>query len=153
MRAIRVRLIQTGLVVPDGSQFRLTEDQLFGSPSTAAGVLLGRPASGPIEWKDAGGRTLKQLRESAAGPAAGAIATTGKRLNFHEAMALVLQDNGNSPMPSSAIAAEINRRSLYTQRTGARVPAGQISARLAHYQELFERTADGIRLRDGAGTD
>lgn len=34
-----------------------------GEPAT--GVLLGRSANGRIEWKDAKGRTLKDLQEAA----------------------------------------------------------------------------------------
>ncbi len=62
VRAIRARLIQQGILVLDGPILRLTQDQAFGSPSTAAGVLLGRPASGPMLWHDSQNRTLKQIR-------------------------------------------------------------------------------------------
>ncbi len=48
---------------PDGLHF--TQDYRFDSPSTAAGVLLGRTANGRIEWKDENGRTLKALQEAA----------------------------------------------------------------------------------------
>ena len=43
------------------------KDYTFNSPSNAAGVLLGRTANGRIEWKDASGRSLKQIQEAAAG--------------------------------------------------------------------------------------
>jgi len=68
VKAIRARLLQQGILVLDGAVFRLTQDQVFGSPSTAAGVLLGRPASGPMEWRDHQNRTLKQLRAAASNP-------------------------------------------------------------------------------------
>jgi hypothetical protein len=118
---------------------------------------LGRPASGPLEWKDRSGRRLKELREQASvddeqvqaeGTVAAATSPRDIPLKLHEAMAVVLRENGNAPMTPLAIAAEINSRSLYRQRSGARVPSGQISARLSHYQDLFERTHDGIRLRN-----
>jgi Domain of unknown function (DUF4357) len=35
---------------------------VFSSPSAAATVVLGRSANGRIEWKDAQGRTLKELQ-------------------------------------------------------------------------------------------
>jgi hypothetical protein len=62
---IRSSLIDAGTLVPiEGEDsLHLTEDQDFESPSAAAAILLGRNASGPIEWKDSAGRTLKQLRE------------------------------------------------------------------------------------------
>jgi len=44
------------------SDYSFTQDQVFGSPSTAAGVVLGRTANGRIEWKSADGKTLKQLQ-------------------------------------------------------------------------------------------
>lgn len=71
MKAIRARLLQQGILVPDGAFLRLTQDQVFGSPTTAAGVLLGRPASGPMEWRDSQNRTLKQLRAAVAVTQAG----------------------------------------------------------------------------------
>ena len=40
-------------------------DYTFNSPSTAAGVMLGRSANGRVEWKDATGRTLKDLQTAA----------------------------------------------------------------------------------------
>lgn len=50
-----------------GTRYRLTQDYTFSSPSTAAGVLLGRPANGRTEWKDETGRTLKEIQEAEAG--------------------------------------------------------------------------------------
>lgn len=43
------------------------QDYSFGSPSTAAAVVLGRSANGRIGWKAADGRTLKELQEAEAG--------------------------------------------------------------------------------------
>ena len=64
---LRETLTQSGTLVPieDGESLRLTTDYIFNSPSAAAAALLGRPASGPIEWKDEAGQTLKQIREQA----------------------------------------------------------------------------------------
>ncbi|WP_083885822.1 DUF4357 domain-containing protein [Methanomethylovorans hollandica] len=39
----------------------------FSSPSTAAGVHLGRSANGLIEWKNNKGKTLKEMQEAEAG--------------------------------------------------------------------------------------
>ena len=66
MHAIRTKLISEGLLVADGSVYRLVQDYVFSSPSTAAGVLLGRPANGRTEWHDSHGRTLKQLQQERA---------------------------------------------------------------------------------------
>lgn len=65
MAQLRERLLAEGVLVaaPDGLRF--TRDYLFSSPSTAAAVVLGRNANGRTEWKDATGRTLKEIQTSA----------------------------------------------------------------------------------------
>ena len=62
---LRARLLADGVLVPAGEHLRFTKPHLFDSPSTAAAVLLGRTANGRIEWKDAQGRTLKQVQDAA----------------------------------------------------------------------------------------
>jgi hypothetical protein len=62
---IRNSFVNGGLFIKDGEHYRLTEDYEFGSPSTAAMVLLGRTANGRIEWKTTDGVTLKTLQEQA----------------------------------------------------------------------------------------
>ncbi len=65
MLDLRRELLSIGVFVTDPNGLRLTQDYPFKSPSTAAGVLLGRTANGRIEWKDAQGRTLKSIQEQA----------------------------------------------------------------------------------------
>lgn len=67
IRELRKRLIKEGRLVPEGKSIRLTSNHEFGSPSTAASVMLGRSANGRTEWKTADGRTLKELQESELG--------------------------------------------------------------------------------------
>ena len=62
---IRKTLLSNDLLEDTGPCFRLTQDYVFGSPSTASGVLLGRPSSGLVDWKDRDGRTLKEIRAAA----------------------------------------------------------------------------------------
>ena len=69
MTTLRQSLLSKGVLVEQGEAYKLTQDYTFNSPSTAAGVLLGRTANGRIEWKDARGRTLKELQEAATGEA------------------------------------------------------------------------------------
>lgn len=64
---LRKTLLAQGVLVPDGSALRVTQDYVFNSPSTAAGVLLGRSANGRTEWRDAKGRTLKEIQEAELG--------------------------------------------------------------------------------------
>lgn len=61
----REDLMTAGVLEQRDGNLVLTQDYRFNSPSTAAGVLLGRSANGRTEWKDAQGRTLKALQEAA----------------------------------------------------------------------------------------
>ena len=63
LSTLRAKLLDQGVLVADGDALRFTQDYPFSSPSTAAGVILGRPVSGPVEWKDKAGRSLRELRE------------------------------------------------------------------------------------------
>ena len=60
---LRTALKKQGILTAEGDFYRMTQDYSFGSPSTAAGVLLGNSSNGRTEWKDASGRTLKELQE------------------------------------------------------------------------------------------
>ncbi len=64
---LRQELIGNGVLQREGDHFLYAQDYVFSSPSTAAAVVLGRSANGRIEWKDAGGRTLKELQGLEAG--------------------------------------------------------------------------------------
>lgn len=59
----RKGLVELGVLKPGAGGFVFAQDYEFDSPSTAAGVLLGRSANGRIEWKDEQGRTLRQIEE------------------------------------------------------------------------------------------
>ena len=63
---LRKSLIDKGVLVTDGETYRLSQDYTFNSPSTAAGVMLGRSSNGRAEWKDAKGRSLKEIQEAEA---------------------------------------------------------------------------------------
>ncbi len=65
LHALRESLVTDGVLVADGDRLRFTKSYVFDSPSTAAGVLLGRAANGRVEWKDAAGRTLKEIQNDA----------------------------------------------------------------------------------------
>lgn len=66
MSTLRKDLLVQGVVADEGNQFAFMQDQVFTSPSTAAGVILGRTANGRIEWKNRDGKNLKQLQAEAA---------------------------------------------------------------------------------------
>ena len=60
---LRDGLIRKRILIHAGEDYSLADDCTFRSPSAAAYVLLGRPANGRIEWKDANGLTLKEIQE------------------------------------------------------------------------------------------
>jgi len=63
---LRVQLVKNGVLAEDKDKLRFTQDYTFTSPSLAAQVVLGRSANGRIDWKDANGKTLKELQEAQA---------------------------------------------------------------------------------------
>lgn len=65
LKAARRDLRRQGVLVSNGDHLIFAQDYTFSSPSTAAGVVLGRSANGRMEWKDAQGRTLKAIQEAA----------------------------------------------------------------------------------------
>ncbi len=62
--SIRLRddLIANGVLVRDGNVFRFAQDYIFRSPSSASDLVLGSVTNGRTSWKDASGRTLKELQ-------------------------------------------------------------------------------------------
>lgn len=66
MSMLRRDLLEQGVIAEGGPHYVFTQDQVFSSPSTAAGVILGRAANGRIEWKTRDGRTLKDMQVAAA---------------------------------------------------------------------------------------
>jgi hypothetical protein len=69
---LREELLTRGVLVAQGVALVFAQDYVFTSPSTAAGVVLGRQANGRTEWREASGRTLREIQEaeSTPGPAA-----------------------------------------------------------------------------------
>lgn len=63
---LRKALLGNNVVHKDGDGYVFIEDYKFASPSTAAGVVLGRSANGRTVWKDEEGQTLKDIQENAA---------------------------------------------------------------------------------------
>ena len=59
---LRKALLTQGIFEGTGTACQLVQDYIFTSPSTAAGVLLGRNSNGRTEWKDAEGRSLKEIQ-------------------------------------------------------------------------------------------
>ncbi|MGH8945015.1 MAG: hypothetical protein ACRDVL_02565 [Acidimicrobiia bacterium] len=68
-------------------------------------------------------------------------------MTLHEALDVVLSDNGNKWITAGDLAAEVNRRNLYRMRDGRPVEASQIHARVRNYSHLFEKNGSRIRLR------
>ena len=64
---LRTELQKTGVLIPENNLLRFTQDYTFSSPSLASSIVLGRFSNGRTDWKDAGGKTLRQLQEAQAG--------------------------------------------------------------------------------------
>jgi len=60
--SMRKKLFESGVLIEQGGQLRFTQDYLFDTPSGAAAVVLGRTANGWVEWKDANGKTLNDVK-------------------------------------------------------------------------------------------
>ena len=59
---LRKALLNQGIFEDTGTAYRLAQDYIFTSPSTAAGVLLGRAINGRTAWRDAERRSLKEIQ-------------------------------------------------------------------------------------------
>ena len=64
LSAMRRSLAEQGILVDQNQYYEMIQDYTFNSPSTAAGVLLGRSANGRIEWKTSDGHTLKSIQDA-----------------------------------------------------------------------------------------
>lgn len=62
--ALRKRLVNEGVLQPNGDHYIFARDEEFSSPSYAAAAVRGGNSAGPTEWKDSKGRTLKQIEQS-----------------------------------------------------------------------------------------
>lgn len=62
VKTLRRELIELGVLKEENGVYVLTQDYSFNSPSTAAGVLLGNSINGRMVWKDARGRTLRDIQ-------------------------------------------------------------------------------------------
>jgi hypothetical protein len=63
---LRTELRERGVLAPEGEVLRFTQDYTFNSPSLASSVIKGSSSNGRVDWKDASGRTLKELQEAQA---------------------------------------------------------------------------------------
>lgn len=59
---LRNKLIDRGTLNLVGNVYVFTEDYIFSSPSTAGGVVSGRPINGWTTWKNAIGKTLNEIK-------------------------------------------------------------------------------------------
>lgn len=70
-RSLRKKLHEDGVLLPVDGRLVLNQDYLFNSSTEAASILLGRPATGPTDWKDRQRNTLRSLQEAEFSPVAG----------------------------------------------------------------------------------
>lgn len=60
----REELIKNGVLMPHGEQLIFSQDYTFSAPSLASAMVTGSSPNGRIDWKDANGKTLKQIQEA-----------------------------------------------------------------------------------------
>lgn len=61
---LRNSLIDKGIMTLSGDVYEFKEDYIFSSPSSAAVIVMGRNANGPLEWKLPTGQTLREFETS-----------------------------------------------------------------------------------------
>ena len=66
VKELRSALVDNGVLKASGDGYAFTQNYIFSSPSTAAGVVLGRSANGRMEWKAKDGKTLKAIQNAEA---------------------------------------------------------------------------------------
>lgn len=59
---LRKQLVENGILIFEGDFLVFKNDHIFKSPSAAAASIFGVPANGWVEWKDANGKTLDELK-------------------------------------------------------------------------------------------
>ncbi|MDD5065659.1 MAG: GIY-YIG nuclease family protein [bacterium] len=62
-KALKDELLKIGRIKEDKGKLVFTDDYVFDSPSAAAAIILARSASGPLEWKNKDGQSLKKIFE------------------------------------------------------------------------------------------
>lgn len=62
LTSLRNDLVKKGVLQGQNGHYVFTEDYVFSSPSTAAGVVLGRSSNGRTCWKNAKGENLKAIQ-------------------------------------------------------------------------------------------
>ena len=70
-----------------------------------------------------------------------------KPLTLHEAICLVLSEQGNQWMTVRELAHEVNSRRLYQKKDGSEIETNQIHARTKNYDQLFEKSGPNVRMR------
>ncbi len=63
---LRADLLKNGVLVAEGGVLRFTQDYVFSAPSAASDIVLGGSTNGRTSWKDAKGRTLKEIQTAEA---------------------------------------------------------------------------------------
>ena len=61
--SLRNNAIENGTLVGDGGRYKLLQDILFSSPSAAASFVSGSSRNGRDTWKNAKGKSIKELEE------------------------------------------------------------------------------------------
>lgn len=61
---LRSELLKNGVLMEEAGFLKFTQAYTFSSPSYASSVILGRSSNGRADWRDAAGKTLKEIQEA-----------------------------------------------------------------------------------------
>ena len=64
VRDKREQLIRSGVLVRQGNYLSFASDIEFGSPSTAGSIIRGGNTNGLTQWRNAEGKSLKELEKA-----------------------------------------------------------------------------------------
>ena len=138
MSTLRKDLLAQRVIVDKGQHYEFIQDQVFNSPSSAAGVILGAAANGRIMWKNKDGKTLKQLQEQAVGRQNHTeVSTNGgdeEHLSAIDAAAKVLGETGK-PMTCKELIVAMAAKGYWTSPSG-KTPWATLYAAILHEMEV-----------------
>jgi phage-related tail fiber protein len=90
---------------------------------------------------------LEALIKQAEAMQTASFGATGDRpLTLHEAIAVVLAEEGNRWMTVRELGQAVNSRGLYRKKDGSAVEVGQVHARTKNYSHQFEKSGSNVRL-------
>jgi hypothetical protein len=121
------------------SNRRLIEEALVGARAELAGL---RHRQAELD------RLVARAEAALGTPSPSEEGIRSAAMTLHEALAMLLRENGNEWMTARELADAVNERGLYRKKDGTRVEVNQVHARTNNYGAVFEKDGGRIRLRE-----